>query len=113
MLCSTMVGACAASFPPPTQRLADTQSLERRARALGGSSFAAQLSLKNTQDQIAQAEKAIAKGDNRHADALLLRATADAELSVAQAHEAISESAHRAARDAVDRRDVERVKAGP
>lgn len=113
MLGSTMVWACAASFPPPTQRLAEAQSIERRARSIGGSSFAAQLSLENTQVQIAQAKRAMARGDNRRADALLLRATADGELSVAQAHEAMSQSAHRAARDEADRSDAERAKAGP
>jgi hypothetical protein len=93
--------------------LADAQSLEHRARTVGGSSFAAQLSLENTHDQIAQAKRAMAEGDNRRADALLLRATADGELALAQAQETMSQNAHRAARDAVDHRDAHREKVGP
>jgi Domain of unknown function (DUF4398) len=82
---------CAASFPPPTQRLADAQSVERSAREVGANDMpAAQLSLKNTQDQITLAQKAMADGDNQKADALLIRAKADGELALAQAREKIS-----------------------
>lgn len=82
---------CAASFPPPTQRLADAQSVERSAREVGANaSPAAQLSLKNTQDQIATARKAMEAGDNQRADALLKRAQADGELALAQARETMA-----------------------
>jgi hypothetical protein len=82
------IAACGASFPPPTQRLADAQSVERSAREVGANEApAAQLSLKHTQDQIAEAQKAMADGDNERADALLIRAKADGELALAQARE--------------------------
>lgn len=85
------VAACGASFPPPTQRLADAQSVERSAREVGANtSPAAQLSLKNTQDEIALAQKAMAAGDNERADGLLLRAKADGELALAQARETMA-----------------------
>lgn len=91
--------ACAASFPPPTQRLADAQSVERSAREVGANEApAAQLSLKHTQDQIAEAQKAMAAGDNQRADALLIRAQADGELALAQAREKM---AHAGSREAV------------
>ena len=81
-----LLAACAGSFPPPTQRLADAQSAERTARELGADAEPrAQLSLKLAQDQITAAEKAITDGDNQRADSLLIRAKADAELAVAQA----------------------------
>ncbi len=83
-----LLGACGASLPPPTQRLADAQSATRSARELGANSEpAAQLSLKLADEQISQAQQAIANGDNKRAESLLVRAKADAELAVAQARE--------------------------
>lgn len=80
--------SCGATFPPPTQRMADAQSAERSAVELGAQTEPkAQLSLKLAQDQIAQAERAMTDGDNQRADSLLIRATADAELAIAQARE--------------------------
>ena len=79
--------ACA-SFPAPTQRLADAESLERRAEDVGAnSSYAAQVSLRNTQAQLVQARRAMADGQNQRADVLLRRAQADGELTIAQARE--------------------------
>ena len=81
-------GACGASFPAPTQRMADAQSAERSARELGAyDEPRAQLSLKLAQDQIAQAKLAMNDGENQRADSLLVRARADAELAVAQTRE--------------------------
>jgi Domain of unknown function (DUF4398) len=83
-----LAAGCGASYAPPTQRLADAQSAERSAGELGANSVpAAQLSLKLAQEQISQAQKAMAEGDNVRADSLLLRAKADAELAIAQARE--------------------------
>jgi len=82
------IWACGASFPPPTQRMADAQSAERSAREVGANNApAAQLSLKLAQDQITQAQTAMNNGDNQRADALLIRAKADGELALAQARE--------------------------
>jgi hypothetical protein len=85
---ASLAFACGASFPPPTQRLADAQSAERSATELGATDEpAAKLSVKLAQEQIALAQKAMAEGDNQRADTLLVRARADAELAVAQARE--------------------------
>jgi hypothetical protein len=85
---ASLVGACGATFPPPTQRMADAQSAERSAKELGATDEpVAKLSLKLAQEQIALAEKAMTDGENQRADALLIRAKADAELAVAQARE--------------------------
>ncbi len=105
------VWACAASFPPPTQRLAEAQSVERSAREVGANGApAAQLSLKNTQDQIAQAQQAMNRGDNQRADALLIRAKADGELALAQAREKTSHVDRQEA--AVDSADQKTTNAG-
>lgn len=88
VLVAPFVWACAASLPPPTQRLADAQSAERSAIELGANGEpGAQLSLRLAQEQIAQAKTAMNDGDNVRADSLLIRAKADAELAVVQARE--------------------------
>lgn len=88
LIVAPFLWACGASFPPPTQRMADAQAAERSAAELGANSVpVAQLSLKLAQEQIALAKKAVADGDNKVADGLLIRAKADAELAVAQARE--------------------------
>jgi Domain of unknown function (DUF4398) len=87
LIVAPLVGGCAAGLAP-TQRLADAQSAERSARELGANNVPqAQLSLKLAQQQISQAQAAIAEGENETAESLLIRAKADAELSVAQARE--------------------------
>jgi hypothetical protein len=93
-----VIGACGASFPPPTQRLADAQSAERSAREVGANDApAAQLSLKLAQDQISQAQKAMSNGDNEVADSLLIRAKMDGELALAQAREKTARLDHQEA----------------
>lgn len=81
-------GACGASMPPPTQRMADAESAQRSAREVGANNEpSAQLSLKLADEQIAQAHKAMEDGDNARADSLLIRAKVDAELAIAKARE--------------------------
>jgi len=71
--------------------MADAQSAARSARELGADSVpAAQLSLKLANEQIADAKEAMADDENERADSLLIRAKADAELSVAQARETVA-----------------------
>lgn len=102
------VWACGATFPPPTQRMADAQSAERSASELGANSVPdAQLSLKLAQEQIAQAQKAMAAGDNKRADSLLIRARADAELAIAQARERGAKiEAQKAVEDSATQKDT-------
>jgi uncharacterized protein YqfA (UPF0365 family) len=98
LVTAPLIGACAGSFPPPTQRLADAQSAERSAREVGANDApAAQLSLKLAQDQIGQAQKAMVDGDNQRADALLIRAKMDGELALAQAREKTARVDHKEA----------------
>jgi uncharacterized protein YqfA (UPF0365 family) len=106
-----VIGACGASFPPPTQRLADAQSAERSAREVGANDApAAQLSLKLAQDQIGQAQKAMSDGDNERADSLLIRAKMDGELALAQAREKTARLDHQEA--VVDSADQKTTNAG-
>jgi hypothetical protein len=79
---------CGASFPVPTQKLADAESANRSARELGADKkTAAQLNLKLADEEIEAAKAQIKAGDNRRADFILLRAKADAELALALARE--------------------------
>jgi Domain of unknown function (DUF4398) len=75
---------CGASFPVPTQPLADAESAERSATELGAANQPkAQLHLQLAHEQIAQAGVAMKDGDNERADGLLRRARSDAELAIA------------------------------
>ncbi len=94
------VVACGATFPAPTQRLADAESAQRSAQELGAASQpAAQLHLKLADEQMTRAKREMADGDNKDADSMLIRAKADSELALALARE---QNARSDAQKAVD-----------
>jgi hypothetical protein len=75
---------CAASFPPPTQNLAQAESATRSAMELGAEKHPnAQLHVALSRELMAQATLAMNNGDNERADGLLSRAKSDAELAIA------------------------------
>lgn len=79
---------CGASFPAPTQKLADAESAQRSARELGADKkTAAQLNMKLADEEIESAKAQMKAGENKRADHTLLRAKADAELALALARE--------------------------
>ncbi|MDB5215299.1 MAG: hypothetical protein JWO86_3226 [Myxococcaceae bacterium] len=83
-----VVSGCGASFPVPTQKLADAESASRSARELGADKkTAAQLNLKLADDEIEQAKVQMKEGNNQRAEYILLRAKADAELALALSRE--------------------------
>jgi hypothetical protein len=87
-LATPLLSACTASFPPPTQRMADAESAERSAREVGADSQPdAKLEVKLADEQIARAKALIAAGENQRADFVLMRARADAELALGLARE--------------------------
>jgi parvulin-like peptidyl-prolyl isomerase len=80
--------AACASFPVPTQRMADAESAHRSALELGANQQpAAQLHVKLAEEQMAQAKARIQAGENKEADSLLIRSKADSELAIALARE--------------------------
>jgi len=88
LLAATPLMAACASFPPPTQRLADAEAAGRSAREVGADGQpVAKLEVKLADEEIAQAKALMANGDNRRADFVLMRARADAELALALARE--------------------------
>jgi hypothetical protein len=81
--------AACASFPIPSEHLAQAESGVRAAQETGASDEpGAALHLKMANDQIAEARKLIKDGDNERADAVLLRAQSDAELALQLTKEA-------------------------
>ncbi len=83
-----LTAGCGAAYPTPTQPLADVQAADRSAQELGANTDpAAKLELTLAQEQASTATKLMKDGDNKRAEALLLRAKADAELSISLARE--------------------------
>ncbi len=85
---SAVALGCGASYPAPTQHLADAQSAERSAAELGAANQPrAQLHLQLAREQIGMANASIRDGDNEKADRMLVRAKSDAELAIALTRE--------------------------
>jgi hypothetical protein len=103
---SCLVLGCGASYPVPTQPLADTESAERSATELGAASQPkAQLHLQLAHEQLSRAKAAIQSGDNERAAALLVRARSDAELAIALTRE---ENAKTGAENATDQSNTQK-----
>jgi hypothetical protein len=103
----TLSFACGASFPAPTQRLADAESAHRSALELGAANQpAAALHIKLAEEQMDKAKALIADGNNKEADSLLVRSKADSELALALARE---QSANAATQQATDQSNATSV----
>ncbi len=88
LLSSSTLAACGSSIPPPSDKMASAEAASRSARELGADKDPkAALHLRLAQEQIDQAKKLMADGDNKRADLVLQRASSDAELSVMYAKE--------------------------
>lgn len=93
---------CGSSLPPPSDRLASAEAASRSARELGADKEPkAQLHLKLASEQIEEAKKLMADGDNKRADMVLQRANADAELAVWLAKESTAKGEAEKALDKV------------
>ncbi|HLK39715.1 MAG TPA: DUF4398 domain-containing protein [Polyangiaceae bacterium] len=105
---SWLVLGCGATYPAPTQPLADTESAERSATELGAANQPkAQLHLQLAHEQLLRAKAAMKSGDNESATALLLRARSDAELAIALTRE---EAAKAGAQTATDQSNTQQLK---
>jgi hypothetical protein len=84
-----LVSACGGSAPVPTSERTKALADVRAAEEIGAAKVPkAALHLKMARDQITQAERLIADGDNEEAQMVLNRALADSEVALALAHEA-------------------------
>jgi hypothetical protein len=83
LVASSLGLACGASFPEPKEAQIQSEAAVRGAREVGADKDPqAALHLKYATDQIAEAKKLIADGENHRAEMVLMRAKADAELSL-------------------------------
>lgn len=107
-IAALLLVACGSSMPPPTERLTSAEAAARSAKELGADNNPkAQLELKLAQEQIDQAKKLMADGDNKRADLVLQRANADAELAVMLAKESSAKAEADKAQE-----NVKNIKAG-
>lgn len=93
LLAATSLSVACASHPPPTDHMASAVAAVRGAQVAvtqAGQAPEAALHLKLAEEQVAQAQQMIERGDNERADYMTLRAFNDAELALALArqHEA-------------------------
>ena len=94
---------CGGSIPPPSDRLASAEAASRSAHELGAvKEPRGALHLKYAQEQIDQAKKLMADGDNKRADLVLQRASADAEVAVMLAKEKAASTEALKARERVN-----------
>jgi len=99
---ATALTACGASVPPPTDRMASAEAATRSARELGAANEPrAALHVKLAEEQIGEARALIKKDDNKRADLVLQRASADAELAVGLVKEQTATAAAAKAKEAV------------
>lgn len=95
---SLLVGC--ASYPQPTQHMADAEGAYRSAADFGAANNPqASLHLKLAQEEIQKAKAQIADNDNQAADSTLLRAKADGELALAEMK---TEQSKKGAQDALN-----------
>jgi hypothetical protein len=86
-LVSAFAVACA-SAPPPTAKLASSEGAVRAAEELNAETDPnARLHLKLARDQLGEAKRLMANGDNDRAAYVLLRAESDADVAIAVAKE--------------------------
>ncbi|MBX3231712.1 MAG: DUF4398 domain-containing protein [Labilithrix sp.] len=98
-----LTAACGGSFPQPTERLASTEAAIRSARELGAQNDPqASLHVKLADEQVAQAKNLIKDDENKRADLVLQRASADAELAVMITRERAAKSSAATARETLD-----------
>jgi hypothetical protein len=84
---AALVG-CGGSFQAPNERLASSEAALRSAQELGAAQTPqASLHAQLAKEEIDRAKKLMADGDNKRADFVLQRASADAELAVLLAKE--------------------------
>jgi isoaspartyl peptidase/L-asparaginase-like protein (Ntn-hydrolase superfamily) len=87
VVCAVFAAGCG-SYPAPTERVSSAEAAIRGAQEVGAASVpSAALSVKLAQEEVQKAKQLMQDGDNKRAELILMRAQADAELSLAQARE--------------------------
>lgn len=98
-----LASAACASFPPPTDTVANSLASMRGAEEIGANNVPqASLQLQLAQEELTKAKKLMASGDNEEAHFMALRASNDAELAIALTREAQAKTAAEQARRRVE-----------
>lgn len=98
-----LTAACGSSFPQPTERLASSEAAIRSAKELGAQNDPqASLHVKLADEQIATAKSLMKDGENKRADLVLQRASADAELAVMMTRERAAKSGAQTANETLN-----------
>lgn len=88
-----LAASACASFPPPTDTVANSLASVRGAEEVGAADVPqAALQLQLAREQIAKAEKLMADGENERAHFMALRASNDAELAIVLVRESEARS---------------------
>ncbi len=88
ILCTALATAACASFPPPTDTVANSLASVRGAEELGAANVPpAALQLQLATEEVNKAKKLMAAGENEEAHYMALRAGNDAELAIALTRE--------------------------
>ncbi len=83
-----LASAACASFPPPTDTVANSLASMRGAEEIGANNVPqASLQLQLAQEELNKAKKLMADGENEAAHFMALRASNDAELAIALTRE--------------------------
>lgn len=105
-LAALVATGCAGSIQPPAERLASSEAAIRSARELGADRDPqAALHVKLASEQVASARSLMADGENRRADMVLQRASADAELAVMITRERSARAEAQKAKSALDEKE--------
>lgn len=87
-LCGLVFATACASFPPPTDSMANAVASVRGAEEVGAADVPkANLQLQLAHEEVVKAKALLAEGDNESAHYQALRATNDADLAIALVHE--------------------------
>mgnify|MGYP001169666685 CR=1 FL=1 len=102
-LLAFMLGAACASYPPPTDAVANALASMRGAEELGASRVPqAELQLQLADEELKRARQLMADGENERAHYMAVRAANDAELAIALTREAQAKTAAEQARQRVE-----------
>lgn len=103
-LWAALGAGCGGAVAVPHAQSADTQAAVRAAEEVGAAAVPdGALYLKHAHDQIGEAEKLIAEGENEQADLVLRKAQSDAELALALARAEAAQQAALAAEDRIEK----------
>lgn len=106
-----LASAACASFPPPTDTVANSLASMRGAEEIGANNVPqASLQLQLAQEELNKAKKLMADGENEAAHFMALRASNDAELAIVLTRE---EQARKASATADQRVETARTEVTP